>query len=90
MAKNEKEIPRHQPPKGSKSQNQELLYDPNVATSSHAEQALTLVSKMSTATLCTMSIGALPISTPSSFTSSKHGNESNKEFLKYTRTDSRQ
>ena len=56
MAKNEKEIPRHQPPKGSKSQNQELLYDPNVATSSHAEQALTLASKMSTATLCTMSI----------------------------------
>tara|TARA_B100000965_G_C19473994_1_gene705352 strand:- start:37 stop:861 length:825 start_codon:yes stop_codon:yes gene_type:complete len=56
MAKNEKEIPRHQPPKGSKSQNQELLYDPNVATSSHAEQALTIVSKMSTATLCTMSI----------------------------------
>ena len=56
MAKNVKEIPRHQPPKGSKSQDQELLYDPNVATSSHAEQALTIASKMSTATLCTMSI----------------------------------
>ena len=56
MTKNEKEIPRHQPPKGSKSQDQELLYDPNVATSSHAEQARTLASKMSTATLCTMSI----------------------------------
>ena len=56
MRNNEKEIPRHQPPKGSKTQNQELLYDPNVLTPSHAEQAQTLVSKMATATLCTMSI----------------------------------
>ena len=56
MTKNEKEIPRHQPPKGSKTQNQELLYDPDVLTPSHAEQAQTLVSKMTTATLCTMSI----------------------------------
>ena len=56
MTKNKKEIPRHQPPKGSKTQNQELLYDPDVLTPSHAEQAQTLVSKMTTATLCTMSI----------------------------------
>ena len=56
MTKNEKEIPRHQPPKGSKTQNQEQLYDPDVLTPSHAEQAQTLVSKMTTATLCTMSI----------------------------------
>ena len=56
MRNNEKEIPRHLPPKGSKTQNQELLYDPNVLTPSHAEQAQTLVSKMATATLCTMSI----------------------------------
>ena len=56
MTKNEKEIPRHKPPKGSKTQNQELLYDPDVLTPSHAEQAQTLVSKMTTATLCTMSI----------------------------------
>ena len=47
--------PRHAPPKGARSQNQELLYDPDVATSSHAEQAKTLASKMPTATLCTMS-----------------------------------
>jgi len=59
MTKNEKEIPRHQPPKGSSSQQQELLYDPDVRTSSHAEQARTLASKMSTATLCTMSIKPL-------------------------------
>ena len=56
MSKNEKDIPRHLPPKGSKTQDQELLYDPNVRTPSHAEQARTLVSKMATATLCTMSI----------------------------------
>ena len=56
MTKNEKEIPRHQPPKGARSQEQELLYDPDVPTSSHAEQARTLAFKMSTATLCTMSI----------------------------------
>ena len=48
--------PRHAPPKGHSTRNQELLYDPNVATSTHAEQARTLAEKMSTATLCTMSI----------------------------------
>jgi len=47
--------PRHAPPKGTSSQRQELLYDPNVPTSSHAEQARTMAEKMSTATLCTMS-----------------------------------
>ncbi len=48
--------PRHAPPKGHDTRNQELLYDPDVATSTHAEQARTLASKMSTATLCTMSV----------------------------------
>jgi len=48
--------PRHAPPKGSDTRSQDLLYDPDVATSTHAEQAKTLASKMNTATLCTMSI----------------------------------
>ncbi len=48
--------PRHAPPKGHDTRNQELLYDPDVNTSTHAEQARTLASKMSTATLCTMSV----------------------------------
>jgi len=48
-------IPRHGVPKGSRTKNQELLYDVNVATSTHAEQARTLAEKMSTATLCTIS-----------------------------------
>ena len=48
--------PRHAPPKGHDTTNQELLYDPDVATSTHAEQARTLASKMSTATLCTLSV----------------------------------
>ncbi len=56
MTKNKKELPRHAPPKGAKTQDQELLYDPNVPTASHAEQARTLASKMGTATLCTMSV----------------------------------
>ncbi|DAC42826.1 MAG TPA: HugZ family protein [Candidatus Thalassarchaeaceae archaeon] len=50
-----KKIPRHGVPKGSRTKNQELLYDVNVATSTHAEQARTLAEKMSTATLCTIS-----------------------------------
>ncbi|MAK77825.1 MAG: hypothetical protein CL992_00885 [Euryarchaeota archaeon] len=49
-------IPRHAVPKGSRPQSQELLYDPNVATSTHAEQARTLASMKGTATLCTMSV----------------------------------
>tara|TARA_Y100000588_G_scaffold221701_1_gene235603 strand:+ start:239 stop:1090 length:852 start_codon:yes stop_codon:yes gene_type:complete len=56
MTPNEKEPPRHAPPKGATTQDQELLYDPNVPTASHAEQARTLASKMGTATLCTMSV----------------------------------
>ncbi len=56
MTENEQQIPRHAPPKGAKTQDQELLYDPNVPTASHAEQARTLAFKMGTATLCTMSV----------------------------------
>jgi len=54
MSENKDNIPRHQPPKGSRTQ-QELLYDPEVPTSSHAEQALTLATTKGTATLCTIS-----------------------------------
>tara|TARA_B100000214_G_C23974182_1_gene631833 strand:+ start:539 stop:1363 length:825 start_codon:yes stop_codon:yes gene_type:complete len=54
MSENKDNIPRHQLPKGSRTQ-QELLYDPEVATSSHAEQALTLATMKGTATLCTIS-----------------------------------
>tara|TARA_B100000287_G_scaffold404354_1_gene426919 strand:+ start:28 stop:855 length:828 start_codon:yes stop_codon:yes gene_type:complete len=46
--------PRHAPPKGTSSQRQELLYDPNVPTSSHAELARTMAQKIGTATLCTI------------------------------------
>ena len=55
MAEENKSPPRHQLPKGSPSQRQELLYDPNVATSTHAEQARTLAERIGTATLCTIS-----------------------------------
>jgi putative heme iron utilization protein len=48
--------PRHAPPSGKRSPRQELLYDPDVPTPTHAEQARTLVSKMPTGTLCTMSL----------------------------------
>ena len=48
--------PRHAPPKGHDTNQQELLYDPNVATSTHAEQAQSLAKKMPTGTLCTMSV----------------------------------
>ncbi|MBL21093.1 MAG: hypothetical protein CMB42_04420 [Euryarchaeota archaeon] len=47
--------PRHGVPKGSRTSNQELLYDPSIPTSTHAEQARTIAEKMSTATLCTIS-----------------------------------
>jgi len=47
--------PRHAPPKGRVTQEQELLYDPNVAAPSHSEEAKTLAEKMGTATLCTIS-----------------------------------
>src|SRR5438105_1482957 len=35
---------------------QELLYDANVATPSHAEQARTLAARVSTGTLCTIAV----------------------------------
>ena len=47
--------PRHAPPKGKSTHEQELLYDPNVATPTHSEEARTLAEKMGTATLCTLS-----------------------------------
>jgi putative heme iron utilization protein len=47
---------RHAPPSGKRSPRQELLYDPDVPTPTHAEQARTLVSKMPTGTLCTISL----------------------------------
>ena len=50
MSKN----PRHAPADGKKRIAPELLYDPNVAKASHAEQAMTLAEKMPTGTLCTM------------------------------------
>ncbi len=46
--------PRHAPPKGTSSQRQELLYDPNVPTPSHAELARTMAERIGTATLCTI------------------------------------
>jgi hypothetical protein len=49
-------ITRHGRLGGTDSSEQDLLYDPNVPTPSHAEDARTLFSKISTATLCTMSI----------------------------------
>ncbi len=44
----------HQPPAGKRGRNQELLYDPNIPTPTHAERARTLVAGESTATLCTL------------------------------------
>ncbi len=48
-------LPRHGLPKGKKRVQQELLYDPDVATPSHAEYSVTMAHKKSTATLCTIS-----------------------------------
>tara|TARA_Y100001970_G_scaffold190340_1_gene231455 strand:+ start:6391 stop:7227 length:837 start_codon:yes stop_codon:yes gene_type:complete len=48
-------IPRHAPPKGARTQEQDLLYDPNIPTPTHSELARTMVSKIGTGTLCTMS-----------------------------------
>jgi len=45
---------RHAPAKGSDRSSQELLYDPDVPTPSHAERARTLVAQLGTGTLCTM------------------------------------
>ena len=46
---------RHAPPAGKRGRNQELLYDPNIPTPTHAERARTLVEGEATATLCTLS-----------------------------------
>ncbi len=46
----------HAPAKGSGQPHQELLYDADVPTPTHAERARTLVTKLGTGTLCTMSI----------------------------------
>ena len=46
--------PRHAPPAGKRGRNQELLYDPDIPTPTHAERARTLVAQESTATLCTL------------------------------------
>ena len=55
MTKKEDNIPRHGVPKGERRVKQELLYDPNVATPSHAEYSMTMACKKATATLCTIS-----------------------------------
>ena len=47
---------RHAPPVGKRRPKQELLYDPDVPTPSHAERARTLVSQAVSATLCTVSV----------------------------------
>ncbi|MGB0589982.1 MAG: HugZ family protein [Myxococcota bacterium] len=46
----------HAPPSGSRRRRQELLYDPEVATPSHAERARTLVAAQGTGTLCTLTV----------------------------------
>ena len=55
MSKQEDKITRHGVPKGQRTTQQELLYDPEVATPSHAEYSMTMAHKMATATLCTIS-----------------------------------
>ncbi len=47
-------VTRHQVSDSVKSSSQELLYDPEVATPSHAEQAKTLVANRGVGTLCTL------------------------------------
>ena len=46
----------HAPPSGTRRRRQELLYDPEVATPSHAERARTLVANQATGTLCTLTV----------------------------------
>jgi len=46
----------HAPASGGGRKHQELLYDPDVATPTHAERARTLVGSQSTATLSTLSV----------------------------------
>tara|TARA_B100000287_G_scaffold100938_1_gene93107 strand:- start:5119 stop:5946 length:828 start_codon:yes stop_codon:yes gene_type:complete len=55
MTTNENKLPRHGVPKGQRTTRQELLYDPEVATPSHAEYSMTMAYKKGTATLCTIS-----------------------------------
>ena len=47
---------QHSPPAGKRRPKQELLYDPEVATPSHAEMARTLVATAQSGTLCTLSV----------------------------------
>ena len=47
---------RHSPPAGKRRPKQELLYDPDVPTPSHAELARTLVDSAQSGTLCTLSV----------------------------------
>ena len=47
---------RHSPPKGKRRPKQELLYDPEVPTPTHAELARTLVQSAASGTLCTLSV----------------------------------
>ena len=46
---------KHAPGKGGGRAEQELLYDPDVPTPTHAERARTLVAQLGTGTLCTVS-----------------------------------
>ena len=48
--------PRHAPPSGQTSELPEKLYDTNVPTPNHAEQALTLAALQNTGTLCTFAL----------------------------------
>ena len=51
----ESKLPRHLPSKGARTEEQELLYDSKIPTPTHSELARTMVSKIGTGTLCTMS-----------------------------------
>ena len=48
--------PRHSPPSGSSRKRQELLYDPNIPTPTHAEYARTLIAGAADATLSTLAV----------------------------------
>ena len=52
----ERKNTRHGGSDSSRNKEQDLLYDPNVATSSHAEQSMTLAHSKGTATLSTISL----------------------------------
>ena len=56
MAKKTNDLPRHGVPKGKRRVQQELLYDPDIPTPTHAEYSMTIAHKKNTATLCTISI----------------------------------